>query len=614
MRLRLVGIRGFRCFRTLEGVPVENLAVLIGANDAGKTAFADAIEILLTPKLPLESDYWEKQGEASVPEITIEGTFDLEAGDSVPAEFQGRTGQFRLSKSFTPGASACRIQGLRLPDDRMSTFDKLKLGEMQEVMAGQGLSIEGTRADLSKCFQEALAGGVIARTPDWVNVKFQEIKDHLPLFQKICSTDYNHPDAIIRVTLEAVAHSALNPLDPTTGQPSPLPQLLQVKETVSAAVQAKIAEMETTLRSHHPRIAAISASPTLNFARSVTSVPLLVDMGDGLKQVDAHGEGTKKKLWMGLLAWQRAVEKAVPRASVFRIYDEPDVNLDYEAERLLFSTILEAATKDNSGIQTLVCTHAVSMVDRAPAGAINLLHVAADGARSVVNLKAGATDADLREFLEEIGRASGISNSALFYEKAFLVVEGESEENALPILYRKVFGRSMIEDGIVLVPLQGSGAWKAMLKLLRRNKENITIMLLDSDCQSPGASGHITPDSLAQIGFGPAFLQANVFHTGAEEFEDSFSSAIIAATLNRHFPKPGGAWAAAEIDVLRPPRPAGADKFAKALRILVQQGHQHHIGKPVIARRIAECCAAPDVPPTVRAALERVRQAAGHTA
>ncbi len=593
---------------------MENLAVLIGANDAGKTAFADAIEILLTANVPIETDYWQKQGEPPAPEITVEGTFELEAGDHIPTEFQSSHGQFRMSKSTRAGASVCRVHGLRLPDDRMITFDKLKLAEMQEVMASQGLSIEGTRTDLARRFQEAVAGGVITRTADWLNVKFPEIKDHLPLFQKICSTDYNHPDAIIRVTLEAVAHSALNPLDPLTGQPSPLPQLLQVKETVIAAVQAKIAEMETTLRTHHPRIAAISASPALNFARSVTSVPLLVDMGDGLKQVDSHGEGTKKKLWMGLLAWQRAVEKAVPRASVFRIYDEPDVNLDYEAERLLFSTILEAVTKQESGIQTLVCTHAVSMVDRAPAGAINLLHVAADGARSVVNLKAGATDEDLRAFLGEIGRASGVSNSALFYEKAFLVVEGESEENALPLLYRTLFGRSLIEDGIVLVPLQGSGAWKAMLKLLRRNKEGITTMLLDSDCQNPDASGHITPNSLAQIGFSGAYFQTSVFHAGAEEFEDSFSSSTIAATLNQHFPKPEGAWAVAEIDALRPPRAADANKFAKALQILVQQGHRHRVGKPEIARRLAETCTAAEIPPVVRAALQRARQTAGYTA
>lgn len=112
------------------------------------------------------------------------------------------------------------------------------------------------------------------------------------------------------------------------------------------------------------------------------------------------------------------------------------------AERKLFGGIVEATRQSGSRMQAVVCTHAITLVDRAPGGSIRLIQVADDGKRSVRHLETGS-DVEVEQFLSSVGRVLGLSNSALFYERAFLVVEGESEENAIPILYRHLFDRAI---------------------------------------------------------------------------------------------------------------------------------------------------------------------------
>ena len=80
----------------------------------------------------------------------------------------------------------------------------------------------------------------------------------------------------------------------------------------------------------------------------------------------------------------------------------------------------------------------------------------------------------------------GITNSLIFYERCYVLIEGETEENALPILYRKQYGRSILEDGIRIINVNGNGAVKEFLKLLSRNRKRMTIVLVDADTKGQG--------------------------------------------------------------------------------------------------------------------------------
>ena len=124
--------------------------------------------------------------------------------------------------------------------------------------------------------------------------------------------------------------------------------------------------------------------------------------------------------------------------------------------------------------------------------------------------------------------------------------------NALPILYKKVTNRSLLEDGVVLIDLENNSSWRGFLKLLSKNKAGSTILFLDSDTQNQDSNSKITRQSLQQIGFGEDFITNSVFFAGNQEFEDSFSNQLICRCLNANWSKKEGyQWEEAEIEGLR---------------------------------------------------------------
>ena len=175
------------------------------------------------------------------------------------------------------------------------------------------------------------------------------------------------------------------------------------------------------------------------------------------------------------------MQTALRNQSIIRAYDEPDSNLHYDAQRKMFNAITQVVQfQENQDyrVQTLICTHSLLMVDSAPATSINLLTVTEGGETRI-----GALEVDdeghIQEYLDTIARELGITNSMLFYERCYLLVEGDTEENALPLMYRRLYCTSMLGDGIRIINLHGHGSWLSMLELLSKNRQDMTLTLLD---------------------------------------------------------------------------------------------------------------------------------------
>ena len=185
---------------------------------------------------------------------------------------------------------------------------------------------------------------------------------------------------------------------------------------------------------------------------------------------------SKKKVFLSILEWDAEINiDSESRRNIIRGYDEPDAHLHYHAQREMFYIIKDLAEAEDSNIQSIICTHALTMIDRAPAKCIN--HIIKNNNSSSVNFLTTDEDVDISEFLNQVSEISGFKNTNIFYEKCFLLVEGEGEENALPIMYKKCIGKSLIEDGIILINLQTNGQWSNALKFLNINKKSINSII-----------------------------------------------------------------------------------------------------------------------------------------
>jgi putative ATP-dependent endonuclease of OLD family len=212
--------------------------------------------------------------------------------------------------------------------------------------------------------------------------------------------------------------------------------------------------------------------------------PQLVRGGDGGTAFSKLGDGTKRRLILSIQSWANQVFREnlteIDQTMIFA-FDEPDTRLHYEAQYELLQ-ILREMTENR--MQIFICTHSIPIIDRLPARSVRLMKPDRESRdTTVVWVTDGVEDMEVSEFLSTVGHGLGFANSILFYERCFLIVEGETEAKALPGLYKKIYGNAMIEDGIRLFSAESGGAAKKLSKLLSEHDKS-AISLLDSDMKN----------------------------------------------------------------------------------------------------------------------------------
>lgn len=255
MLLRRLSVKGFRCFEDVTDIPFHRLSVFIGENDSGKTALLHALELLLTGETPTPDDYRRgRDGSSADSVIEISGEFELEGYDTVPADWRRGNGRLVVKKTFAADQNRAEVDGNAFVDGRWSDFAKLAADDQKKLLEGIGEKPGGNKAERVAQFEGAHAKGVIPRTPGLLRVDVAVLGEHLPRFERVASSEYNHPDSIVQRTLRRVVDEAVRPVDPATGQPALRPELRKLSTELKEALDKKVAEMQTFLASVHPKV------------------------------------------------------------------------------------------------------------------------------------------------------------------------------------------------------------------------------------------------------------------------------------------------------------------------------------------------------------------------
>jgi len=156
----------------------------------------------------------------------------------------------------------------------------------------------------------------------------------------------------------------------------------------------------------------------IDFSRGLGFQGLELDEGLGFKLIDQKGEGSKKRLFLSILEWDKEVQTSSTRGRpVIRAYDEPDSNLHFEAQRKMFYAISTVANNPKTNTQAIIATHSITMIDRAPANCINHLGQK-DGISTVSYLSTGG-DQEIQKFLNQISIIGGLRTAAYSMKSAF---------------------------------------------------------------------------------------------------------------------------------------------------------------------------------------------------
>lgn len=173
---------------------------------------------------------------------------------------------------------------------------------------------------------------------------------HLPRFERYSSMDYDEPANLVIKTLRQVYEFVIYEEIETNGTTirRPIEALRTLSSDVDERIQGKVQELLGYFQRYNPMVRTISFDPTLDFAGGLKTGQFQIDDGRGLKYLSKLGDGTKRKMFIAVVDWDREVVtsdttlgQSLP--SIIRGYDEPDTNLDYLSQRIMFRSISQIA-------------------------------------------------------------------------------------------------------------------------------------------------------------------------------------------------------------------------------------------------------------------------------
>ncbi|MCK4997155.1 AAA family ATPase [Candidatus Pacearchaeota archaeon] len=588
MELKNLEIKGLKCYKNSNSIPFYELTVFIGENDAGKSTVLDALGLLLNNEMP-RNNANEIDSDFRVDSDTIEITavFCVENPAEDIKEFI-IDNKLTIRKIF-PKDGTVKVEVNReiFNDADLNNYESMSADDLKKLLIRLKIDRKSTKEERKDAIKEYIKESRnLPKSISWMEIRLNKISSFLPIFQRYASSDYGNPEASIRKTLDLVYRSWFYK-EGADGNEVLREKFEGLRSEILIDINTKLeSDLLTHIKRYKSEVTSLGVNCDIDFSRGLSFSGLNIKDSSGKsKSLNQIGEGSKKKIFLSILEWDSEINSDFETSrGIIRGYDEPDSNLHYDAQRKMFYVINDSTSNTESNIQAIICTHSLTMIDRAPAKCINHIIGNESTDESIVEHLESDTDADISEFLNQISEISGIKNSSIFYEKCFLLVEGESEQNALPIAYKKTVGRWFSEDGVILINLQTNGQWNNALKFLHSNKESCTVLLLDSDTQYPTSKNQVTKEKLEQIGFNSNFLTNQCFFIGDKEFEDTILDDQYVMVCNSKFPKDDNSpWTTADFQSIRLD-----DKFSASLSILLSRGCRRSIGKPEIASAVAE--------------------------
>lgn len=579
LKLDSLYLENFKCYENSGKIPFHNLTVFIGENDAGKSTIYDALDLVLNNNSPKSEDFRD-----GLNTIEIKMIFSLSVEIEELSQYIIDDKVTIIKKYNRDSATILQILGRKFEVEDLNNYGTMKAADLIALLERLELPPKSNQ-DLRK---ESIMNYISEESPttvnDYIDINWSQISAYLPLFQRYSSSDYGNPTSSVRKTLDLVYREAFYERD-GNGTYNLKNDFSNLQNNIKQSLNQKLeTQLLSYIRKYNTDIQSVSGDFDIDFARGLNFSGLRIkNNANESRNIEQLGEGSKKKIFLSILEWDSEISLASSHnRSIIRGYDEPDAYLHYNAQREMFYMIQRLAEDDESNIQSIICTHALTMIDRAPARTIN--HVIKNSDKSIVNFLATNEDQDIIDFLNNVSQISGLKNTNIFYEKCFLLVEGEGEENALPVMYKTCFDRSLIECGVVLINLQTNGQWSNALKFLKSNKKNSTVLFLDTDTQYPNSNSRVTKGKLEDIGFDEHFLNDNCFFIGTKEFEDVFSDLTYKNLCNDKFIKDNGsAWIENDFAQLR-----SADKFSEVLKQQLSRECKRSIGKPEISLELAK--------------------------
>lgn len=432
IQLKQLRVHGFRGLDNLE-IDFEPTTVLVGTNNAGKTTLLKSLQLALSNTLQITDDDFHFSDTLIRDKIIIDILFISidEAGVQV-AEFEDR-----WATVFTTD----RI-GIAGDGNQFLAFRTV----VQENLIRKTYKKKQFVIDEWGSFLDETDGYWYSKEYDnELSFYFDEIPFFYLDANRDILDDLKNKTSFLGKILSSITY---NPAD------------RELIENLIKDLNKETIERSEILTNLHTTLEELDTAMD-NPQNTVDITPFtkkIRDLNKGVKinysqfSMEYHGMGTRS--WSSLLILKAFIlqNKKLADDSQVAYYpiiaiEEPESHLHPNAQKKLYSQI-------NSIVgQKIIATHSSYI-----AGSAKLKEV-----RSVIksdnSTKIGKIDESelIPEEIRKIHRQVINTRGELYFSKVIILCEGETEEQALPLLIKKHFGKSTIELGIDIVGIDGGG-------------------------------------------------------------------------------------------------------------------------------------------------------------
>lgn len=560
LELESYKVSGFRALADTERIPVRSPTILTGGNDGGKTTAIDALRFLLGGPTPVNEDYTQfgRVGATgaeplSADMIVVQGTF---TPDSTLREAVGLGTTIEIRRIARPNDPPRYEMLTSVPESMdLRSLGSLKLDELKKIAADRGVAATGSANAKASWIEplEVLADSE-QQVEDWISLA-SDISGHLPRCLVFSSTAEPDPEKQIHEALRGAFDQILD--DTTYTGP------VRKAET---EVRDRLTEEAKRLCEHIadqcPELSNISVVPDVAFKEGFRGVIVRASRGELTDiSLDKSGAGRKRRINLAVWEWVEQLLEREPdeNRGVVIAYDEPDTHLDYGHQRELVNLIQRQCSRDAT--RMVVATHSLNLIDRVSISDVVHLHLEDD--HTTVERLVGEEHEQTQQYLAEVSAAMGLRNSVLLHERCFVGVEGATETQAFPLLFRVATGLSLQSAGIALIAGNSNEGALRVARFLKEHDRKLAFVV-DADSKTGSVSKLFREEKLNSIGI----LPSQVHYVGSAELEDLFSLEQWATAANVNWPRDDKReWTAQDLA----PVPLGS-KFSDALRNVIRGG------------------------------------------
>lgn len=304
----------------------------------------------------------------------------------------------------------------------------------------------------------------------------------------------------------------------------------------------------------------ISSEPNLNLKISVE----LLNSQNQLIRLDKMGDGTNRRTTMAIFKHKKDKNDRV------YVFDEPETHLHIKAQ-LDILRLLKDLTKENK--QIIITTHSPFLINQVNLNEIKLMRLDNEHGSKISSI-------DSSDMSQMALTNLGIRNIDLFFTSKLLIVEGESEEKFIPIMYEKIYGYPITHNFVKIVKAEGIKDIPNFIRILKKSFSKTDIYALmdnDADKDTKERLNHLIDEDLIH--------KDNIFIIGNREFEDSFPDNVIKDALSEYISDELGFSAEASLTEIQ--RARTAKKFSKILSNIFFRRTSKRFKKPIFAQYLA---------------------------